>query len=74
MVRRREPDTTASHAQPRNGAERRARILRYGSAQEGVDAGLQVMRLRTIQLPDGRRIDILTRPDQDLPPSIPNAD
>jgi len=66
VVRRREPTPEMSEAQPRNGIERRARITRYGSMQEGLDAGLQVMRLRTIQLPDGRRIQVLTRPDQDL--------
>jgi type IV secretory pathway VirB10-like protein len=53
--------------------ERRARITRYGSVQEGLDAGLQVMRLRTIQLPDGRRIDVLTRPDQDIASGLPDG-
>jgi hypothetical protein len=66
IERRREARTQMSQAEPRNAFERRARIARYGSIQEGVDAGLQVMRLRTIQLPDGRRITVLTRPDQDI--------
>jgi outer membrane biosynthesis protein TonB len=73
-ARRREPNSEVSEVRPpRNGIERRARITRYGSIQEGVDAGLEVMRLRTIQLPDGRRIDILTRPDQDLASEMPDG-
>ncbi|WP_201832878.1 hypothetical protein [Microvirga zambiensis] len=66
IERRREARTQMSQAEPRNAFERRARITRYGSIQEGLDAGLQVMRLRTIQLPDGRHITVLTRPDQDI--------
>jgi hypothetical protein len=31
------------------------------------------MRLRTIELPDGRRIDILTRPDQDIASELPDG-
>jgi len=61
LNRRREARTQITQAEPR-----RARIARYGSIQEGLDAGLQVMRMRTIQLPDGRRITVLTRPDQDI--------
>lgn len=71
VVRRRETGTRVSRAQPRNSIERRSRMARYGSIQEGVDAGLEVMRLRTIQLPDGRRIDILIRPDQDIASQLP---
>jgi hypothetical protein len=73
-TRRREPSLEVSQARaPRNGIERRARVTRYGSAQEGVDAGLEVMRLRTIQLPDGRRIEILTRPNQDIAGELPDG-
>ncbi len=73
-ARRHEPNSEVSEVRPpRNGIERRARITRYGSIQEGVDAGLEVMRLRTIQLPAGRRIDILTRPDQDLASELPDG-
>lgn len=73
-ARRREPALEVSQARPpRNGIERRARITRYGSVQEGVDAGLEVMRLRTIQLPDGRRIEVLTRPNQDIASQIPDG-
>lgn len=73
-VRRREPGVEVSQARPpRNGVERRARITRYGSVQEGVDAGLEVMRLRTIQLPDGRRIEVLTRPNQDIASQLPDG-
>jgi|GEM_PF-2705594 len=72
-VRRRDPGLEVSQARsPRNGIERRARITRYGSVQEGVDAGLEVMRLRTIQLPDGRRIEVLTRPNQDIASQLPD--
>ncbi|MBB3017777.1 pyruvate/2-oxoglutarate dehydrogenase complex dihydrolipoamide acyltransferase (E2) component [Microvirga lupini] len=73
-TRRREPSLEVSQARPpRNGIERRARGTRYGSVQEGLDAGLQVMRLRTIQLPDGRRIEILTRPNQDIASQLPDG-
>ncbi|MBF9197163.1 hypothetical protein [Microvirga terrestris] len=73
-TRRREPSQEVSQARaPRNGIERRARVTRYGSAQEGVNAGLEVMRLRTIQLPDGRRIEILTRPNQDIAGGLPDG-
>ncbi len=73
-VRRRAPRVEVSQARPpRNGLERRARMTRYGSVQEGVDAGLEVMRLRTIELPDGRRIDVLTRPNQDITSQLPDG-
>jgi hypothetical protein len=73
-IRRREPGSEVSEARlPRNGIERRARITRYGSVQEGVDAGLEVMRLQTIQLPDGRRIEILTRPNRDIAGELPDG-
>ncbi|WP_040638719.1 hypothetical protein [Microvirga lotononidis] len=72
-VRRRASGTELSQAEPRNGIERRVRAARYGSVQEGLDAGLQVMRLRTIQLPDGRRIEVLTRPDQDIASGLPDG-
>jgi hypothetical protein len=73
-ARRPEPRVEVSQARPpRNGLERRARVTRYGSAQEGVDAGLEVMRLRTIELPDGRRITVLTRPNQDIASQLPDG-
>ncbi|WP_262298632.1 hypothetical protein [Microvirga sesbaniae] len=73
VARRRAAGTQISQAEPRSAIERRARVTRYGSVREGLDAGLQVMRLRTIQLPDGRRIDILTRPDQDIASGLPDG-
>ncbi|MBA1158565.1 hypothetical protein [Microvirga mediterraneensis] len=73
VVRRRTGGTEVSQAEPRNAIERRVRAVRYGSVQEGLDAGLQVMRLRTIQLPDGRRIEVLTRPDQDIASGLPDG-
>lgn len=73
VVRRRATGAQISQAEPRNAIERRARVTRYGSIREGMDSGLQVMRLRTIQLPDGRRIDILTRPDQDIASGLPDG-
>lgn len=72
-VRRREPRTELSRAEPRSGVERRARITRYGSIREGGGSDLQLMRLRTIELPDGRRIEILTRPDQDITSELPDG-
>jgi hypothetical protein len=46
-----------------NMPRRYDRNRRYQTIQEGLDAGLEVMRLQTIELPDGRRIRVLTRPD-----------
>ena len=62
-----------SQAQARNALDRRSRGVRYGSIQEGLDAGLEVMRMRTFQLPDGRRITVLTRPDQEPTPQFPDG-
>jgi cytoskeletal protein RodZ len=73
VARRRISRTQVSQAESRRAFERRARVTRYGSMREGLDAGLQVMRLRTIQLPDGRRIDVLTRPDQDIASGLPDG-
>lgn len=39
------------------------RGTRFRTVQEGIDSGLEVMRLRTIEFPDGRRITILTKPE-----------
>jgi hypothetical protein len=73
-TRRRKPGSEISEARPpRNGIERRARVTRYGSVQEGIDAGLEVMRLQTIQLPDGRRIEVLTRPNQNIAGELPDG-
>ncbi|WP_205789873.1 hypothetical protein [Microvirga makkahensis] len=49
-------------AQRRERADRGSRSARAERVREGIDAGLEVMTLRTIELPDGRRIQILTRP------------
>ncbi len=72
-ARRREPRNEVTRAEPRGGVERRARIARNGSIREGGGSDLQLMRLRTIELPDGRRIDILTRPDQDIASELPDG-
>jgi hypothetical protein len=53
---RRSSGIQATQAENRRGP-------RFRSVQEGIDSGLQVMRLRTIEFPDGRRITILTRPE-----------
>ncbi len=74
--RKREAQVTrrrAAAAQVSQAERRRERATRYGSVQEGLDAGLQVMRLRTIQLPDGRRFNVLTRPDQDIASGWPDG-
>jgi len=49
-------------AQRRDVAEEIPRGTRAERIREGVHSGLEVMTLRTIELPDGRRIQILTRP------------
>jgi hypothetical protein len=41
-----------------------SRSTRVGRIQGGGNSGLEVMNLRTIEFPDGRRINILTRPDR----------
>jgi hypothetical protein len=38
------------------------RSVRSARVRDAVNSGLEVMSLRTIELPDGRRIDVLVRP------------
>jgi len=68
VARQRDQGTTGSiglaQSEGRSSLERRGRT-RFERVQAGIDSGLEVMNLRTIQLPDGRRIRILTRPDPD---------
>lgn len=59
-----DPDVTGSVQSSR--AERRSRDARIERIRRGIDSGLEVMNLRTIELPDGRRINILTRPDPEF--------
>lgn len=40
------------------------RMTREERMRRGIDSGLELMTLRTIEYPDGRRVQILTRPDQ----------
>jgi hypothetical protein len=37
--------------------------VRSARVRDAVNAGLEVMSLQTIELPDGRRIDVLVRPN-----------
>jgi hypothetical protein len=39
------------------------RMTREDRVKRGIDSGLELMTLRTIEYPDGRRVQILTRPD-----------
>jgi outer membrane biosynthesis protein TonB len=39
------------------------RSTREERVRRGIDSGLELMTLRTIEYPDGRRVQILTRPD-----------
>jgi len=48
--------------QRRELAAQKPRETRAERIREGVNAGLEVMTLRTIEFPDGRRVQILTRP------------
>jgi hypothetical protein len=66
VVRRRAPEVDAAQTETGSVGDRRDRFTRFGPPGDGRGPGLQLMRLRTIQLPDGRRIDVLTRPDQDI--------
>jgi hypothetical protein len=46
-----------------NGSSRQAaRLTREERVRRGLDSGLELMTLRTIEYPDGRRVQILTRP------------
>lgn len=49
-------------SQQRNIAAQTATDTRAARVREGLNAGLEVMTLRTIEFPDGRRVQILTRP------------
>lgn len=63
---RRQRTRTAVRGEPsvrsRRTAERTSGSSRAERIREGIDAGLEVMTLRTIEFPDGRRVQILTRP------------
>jgi hypothetical protein len=69
-TRRQEATVTGSLApsqsERRRWAERRGRSRPYETVQDAVDMGLKVMNLRTIELPDGRRISVLVEPDPEM--------
>lgn len=48
--------------QPRDVADQAARTARAERVRQGLNSGLEVMTLRTIEFPDGRRVQILTKP------------
>lgn len=48
--------------QRRDMAEQTMRSTRAARVREGLNSGLEVMTLRTIEFPDGRRVQILTKP------------
>lgn len=55
-------DRSRQGIQRRDVAEQDPRGGRAERIREGVNSGLEVMTLRTIEFPDGRRMQILTRP------------
>lgn len=55
-------ERTIRAVQSRPRVDTASRPSRAERVREGIDAGLEVMTLRTIEFPDGRRIQILTRP------------
>jgi hypothetical protein len=66
----RAPELTASRKKPSVARNARSRVAdqtpsgrRIRTVREALAAGLEVRNLRTIELPDGRRITVLTRPD-----------
>ncbi|WP_414473403.1 hypothetical protein [Microvirga sp. M2] len=63
---RRQRTRTAVRGEPsvrsRRTADRASGPSRAERVREGINAGLEVMTLRTIEFPDGRRVQILTRP------------
>lgn len=50
-------------ATTRHAQTRRVNGQRFRTVQDAVNSGLVVMNLRTIELPDGRRVTVLVRPD-----------
>lgn len=58
----RRADRSRQATQRRENAKREARGTQAERIREGVNSGLEVMTLRTIEFPDGRRMQILTRP------------
>ncbi|MEZ0169722.1 hypothetical protein [Microvirga sp. TS319] len=63
---RRQQTRTAARGEPsirsRRTADRISGPSRADRVREGINSGLEVMTLRTIEFPDGRRVQILTRP------------
>ena len=53
----------AVRAAARHAQTKRASTQRFRTVQDAVNSGLVVMNLRTIELPDGRRVTVLVRPD-----------
>jgi hypothetical protein len=51
--------TAASNSGP---SRQSTRLSREERVRRGLDSGLELMTLRTIEYPDGRRVQILTRP------------
>lgn len=47
----------------RRMADRQRRTTRSATVRDALNSGLEVMSLRTIEFPDGRRVEILVRPD-----------
>jgi hypothetical protein len=43
-------------------AERPTRSIRSAKVRDGINSGLEVMSLQTIEFPDGRRVEVLVRP------------
>jgi hypothetical protein len=43
-------------------SQQQPRVTRDERVRRGLDSGLELMTLRTIEYPDGRRVQILTRP------------
>ncbi len=56
-------DRSRQTSQRRELAGSISRSPRAERIREGVNSGLEVMTLRTIEFPDGRRMQILTRPE-----------
>lgn len=66
--RRKEHST--SRAAIRRAQKGRENGQRFRTVQDAVESGLVVMNLRTIELPDGRRITVLVRPDPRTLPGV----
>jgi hypothetical protein len=62
VVERKVRRPTREASVPSRASQEQLRMTREERVRRGLDSGLELMTLRTIEYPDGRRVQILTRP------------